>query len=119
MANRLYINNFETTLNGSINNSTTSIILTSVTGLPTLSGGDYYYLTIDDNTNIEIVKVTARTGFTLTVTRAIEGPSASSFASLTLVECRETATSFTDALANQGITLYRWCYKCLTNPIRC
>ena len=105
MGNRLYVNNFATTLSGAISSTgATSCTITSATGLPTLTGGDYYYLTIDDHTNIEIVKVTARTGTTLTIVRGQESSVAATFASGVAVEMRATAEGFTNILANIGIT---------------
>jgi len=63
------VNNFSTTLNGAINDSTTSVTLTSTTGLP--SEGDFY-LDIAG----EIVLVTHISGSTLTVLRGQDGTSA-------------------------------------------
>ena len=72
MASRVYVNNYSTTINGAINNSTTTIVVTSATGLPTL-GSNWMYLTLDDGAGvIEIVKVTSRSSATLTVVRAQE-----------------------------------------------
>lgn len=93
MATRVHINNFQTTLNGGINNSTTTVVITSATGLPVLSGGDYYYLTLVSGSTIEIIKVTARTGTTLTVVRAQESTSAVSWSDSSLVSLRATANS--------------------------
>lgn len=105
MAARLYVNNFETTLNGSITNVATSIAITDATGLPTITGSDFYYLTINDGVNVEIIKVTARTGNTLTtVVRGQEGTSGTAFADLVPISMNETAESFTASLANQGVT---------------
>ncbi len=104
MATRLYANNFSTTLNGAINNVATSIIITSATGLPTITGSDYYYLTLNVGTTYEIVKVTARTGTTLTVVRAQEGTTGTAFASGSTIAMYATAASFSSALANEGVT---------------
>lgn len=90
-----FVNNFSTTLNGLINNSTTSIIVTSAAGLSAeLAISDFVNLTLDDGTNIEIVKVTGVSTNTLTVVRAQEGTAASAFADLTTIECRPTRGSF-------------------------
>jgi len=94
MAARLYVNNFSTTLNGAVASGDTSITVTSSSGLTALSNNDYYILTIDDGTNVEIIKVTAVTGNVLTVVRAQEGTGATSFADLDDIEMRETAYSF-------------------------
>jgi hypothetical protein len=96
MGIRLYVNNWASTLNGSILAGDLSIIITDATGLPTITGTDYYYLTIDDGSNIEIVKVTARTGTTLTVVRGQEGTTPAGFADLTTIDMRNTAESYTE-----------------------
>jgi hypothetical protein len=41
-ATRIHVNNFETTTNGDITAIATSIVITSTTGLPELSDGDYF-----------------------------------------------------------------------------
>lgn len=93
MGTRVHVNNFETTLNGSILIGATSAVLTSATGLPTLSGGDTYNLTFVSGATIEIVTVTARTSTTITITRAQEGTAASAWASGITVSLRATADS--------------------------
>lgn len=65
------VNNYSSTLNGAINDSTTSVVVDSATGLP--SEGDFYL-----NINEEIVLVTHISGSTLTVIRAQEGTTAAS-----------------------------------------
>lgn len=90
-----FINNFTTTLNGAINNSVTSIVVTSATGISAeLALSDFINLTIDDGTNVEIVKVTGVATNTLTVVRAQEGTTANAFADTTTIECRATRGSF-------------------------
>lgn len=92
---RIYVNNFSTTLSAAIvSTGATSITITSATGLPTLSTGEYYLLTIDDSTNREIVKVTSRSGTTLTIVRAQEGTTANTFVNGTAIEMRDTAASY-------------------------
>lgn len=66
------LNAASTTLDGSIDNVTTSIVLTDGSIFPLI--GDYR-LGIESN---EIVKVTSRSGNTLTVVRGVDGTSASS-----------------------------------------
>lgn len=95
MATRGYLNNFQTTLDGSIDGSQTSIDVIDSTDIDTLLGTyDYCILTIDDGTDIEIIKVTASASNTLTVVRAQEGTSGTSFASGVKVQLRVTADSF-------------------------
>ncbi len=93
MATRVHVNNFSTTLNGAILNSDLSAVLTSSTGLPTLSGGDFYYLTLVSGSTVEIIKVTARTSNTITIVRAQESTSAVGWASGSIISLRATANS--------------------------
>lgn len=81
---RNYSNTFlATTLNGSINGSTTSVTLTSVSGLP---GSFPYTLAIEPETaSIELVTVTGLAGSTLTVTRGVDGTSAQAHTSGSVV----------------------------------
>jgi hypothetical protein len=99
---RLYANNFRTELDGDIVAADTEFDLVTVTGLPSLSGGDHVILTLDDGDSIEIIKVTDITGTTLTVERAQESTTAEDFlAAETTVELRVTAASFApDAVAS-------------------
>ncbi len=90
---RIHSNNFETTLNGAITNVATSIILTSVTGFPTIGAGVTCNVTLEDGASIEIVQATARSSFTLTVVRAQEGTTGLAFASGATVSIRATADS--------------------------
>ena len=70
-----FANNIATTLNGGINDSTTTAVITSATGFP--ASGNFRIL-IDD----EILLVTARSSATLTVTRGAESTTAASHADL-------------------------------------
>ena len=90
---RVHVNNYSSTINGGIDNIVTTIVVTSATGLPTLSGSDFYYLTLVSGATVEIVKVTARTTVTLTVVRAQEGTSAVSWSTLSIISLRATANS--------------------------
>lgn len=92
---RLYTNNYSSTLNGAITSSATSIVVTSASGLPTLSGGDTCSLTMTDGTNIEIVQVTAISTNTLTVVRAQESTTGFAFADGDVIQLNATAASFT------------------------
>lgn len=75
MAIEQYSNNAATTLNGAINNSTTSVVVTTGSVFP--STGNFRII-VDD----EIMLVTARSSNTLTVTRGAEGTTAASHADL-------------------------------------
>ena len=96
---QLFANNAWSFLNGGINTVVTSIALTPGTGdrFPSPTGGKSFLLTLigyDANAvenAWEIVKVTSRTGDSLTVERAQEGTSALTWASGTRVELRLTA----------------------------
>lgn len=69
-----FANNASTTLNGSINNSTTTVVVSSAVGFPT--SGNFRIL-VDS----ELMLVTAVSGNTFTVTRAIESTGAASHTS--------------------------------------
>ena len=56
----LFTNNASTTLSAAISStSATSISVASSSTFPAPGAGEYFYATIDDGTNNEIVKVTA------------------------------------------------------------
>lgn len=89
-------NNAISVLASSLAAGATSVALAAGTGsrFPSLGAGDYHPATISkpDGT-FEIVKVTARSGDTLTVTRAQEGTTALSFSSGSLIELRLTSAT--------------------------
>ena len=91
---RLYTNNYSTTLNGAIDNSTTTITVNSVAALPAIGGGATCNLTINDGTNVEIVTATAVSGSDLTVTRGVESTSGTAFADAVRIHLNPTAASF-------------------------
>ena len=93
MGNRLFTNNARSTLASGISNSATSIAVASGQGakFASPSGGNWQDVTLDDGTNIEIVHLTARSGDTLTVTRAQESTTAVAFSAGAKVEARFTA----------------------------
>ena len=75
-------NNAFSTLASSISASDLGITVASGEGtkFPTLTTGDYFYLTISSTSGTyEIVKVTARSGDSMTIVRAQEGTVANSF----------------------------------------
>ena len=90
-ASALFTNNAETTLDASINDSVTSIVVVDGSAFPSPTGNDYFIATIEEGATIEIVKVTARSTNTLTVERAFDGTSASSFTSAATLSLRITA----------------------------
>jgi hypothetical protein len=95
-------NNAVSTIVGAISSSDVGITVATGTGLlfPILGTGDYFYATLSSTAGVrEIVKVTARTGDTMSITRAQEGTIAQSFASGSRIELRVTAASITDMIA--------------------
>ena len=94
----LYTNNAKTTLSASLNNSATSLSVASSSGFPSLSGSHYFYATLDDNTNLEVVKVTAVSGTTWTIVRAQDNTTARAYASGDTVELRLNAALLTDVV---------------------
>ncbi len=104
---RIHANNFITTLNGSISSGSTTIILTSVTGFPAIGAGVTCNVTLANGSDVEIVTATARSSFTLTVTRASEGTTAKAFANGSTVSIRPTAASIDskqDAISGASLT---------------
>jgi hypothetical protein len=95
----VYSNNASTALSSGITNSATSITVGSVAGFPTLTGSDYYYATLANvtNTKIEIVKVTAAAGNTLTVVRGQDNTTAVSFDASDNLQLRVTAATLESA----------------------
>jgi hypothetical protein len=95
---RGFVNNYSTTLDGTINNSTTTITVNDATGISAeLALCNYIALTIDDGTNVEIVHVTSVSSNDLTVSRGQEGSAANGFADGTTIECRPTRNAFKSA----------------------
>lgn len=89
-------NNAISQLASSITPAETSITLKAGDGsnFPTLVAGDYFPATISKpNGTFEIVKCTARSGDTLTVTRAQESTTALAFDANSLIELRLTAST--------------------------
>jgi hypothetical protein len=101
-----FSNNAETILSSGINNSVTSIAVANGAVFPTLTATDYFYATLEDvgNSQREVIKVTARSGNTLTATRAQDGTSALAFSSGDKVELRLNAAALTDAASNPALT---------------
>ena len=94
-----FANNVSTTLTSAINATQTTISVADASGLPSLSSGDYIYLTIDTDTaspTLEVVKVTAVSSNDLTVVRGQDGTTASSFSAGVKVELRVTAAALGD-----------------------
>lgn len=90
----LYTNNAGSTLASGISNSATSLTVATGDGskFPSLSGGDVFYATLakQDDSVLEVVKVTARSANTFTVARAQDGTTAAAWSAGDLVELRIT-----------------------------
>ena len=115
MTGLVFKNNAKTTLSSGVNNSTTTIPVTDGSVFPVADATDpatdnFFFVTLDDDTNNEIVKVTASSGSAgnqnLTVVRAQEGTTARAFSSGDKVELRLTAGMVdTFNLSGNDITL--------------
>ena len=87
----LFKNNAETTLSSGINNSVTTVPVASAAVFPTPTANDVFFATIDDGSNIEVVKVTGISSNDLTVVRAQDNTSAAAFGAGAKIELRLTA----------------------------
>jgi hypothetical protein len=97
MPGPLFANNISTTLTAGVGPSDTLLQLASATGVPTPTGGDYFYATLQDTGGfIEIVRCTARSGLTVTATRGQDGTTARSFSAGVVFELRPTAQVMRD-----------------------
>ena len=88
---QLFSNNVDTQLSAPLTDSATSVTLADGSGLNTPTGGDYELLTLIDGTDVEIVSMTARSGNTITITRAQEGTTAIAWGTGTRVFAGVTA----------------------------
>lgn len=122
-----YTNNARTTLNGSVTNVATSIVVTDGSVFPAAGGADYFYMTLENaaGTTREIVKVTARSTNTLTVVRGQDGTTATAFANADKAELRMVSAILTDlssssyivsALAGQAVSAASYNKVAITAP---
>lgn len=86
-----FANLASTTLASSITSSATSISVSDASSFPTLGLGDYFYASIGEGSGSEIVKVTAVSSNTLTVTRAQDSTTAAAFSSGAVIALRVVA----------------------------
>lgn len=94
MGIRKHANNVSTTLGTTITNSSTTVIVASADGFPSISAGQTFNITFDSFVgNIEIMIVTAVSGTTFTVTRGAEGTNAVAWNSGSIIQLRPTADS--------------------------
>tara|TARA_Y100000004_G_scaffold197406_1_gene271926 strand:- start:7976 stop:8335 length:360 start_codon:yes stop_codon:yes gene_type:complete len=101
-------NNAKSTLASNISNTVVTTVNLATGGgalFPSPSAGEYFYATIikSDNTS-EIVKCTSRSGDALTVVRAQDGSTASTFSTGDRVELRVVAAYLNEANAPSGIS---------------
>lgn len=96
MAKILFANNVATTTTGVLNIGDVTLAVNNDSSFPTISGSDYFYLTIYDlsgtvEQNVEIVKVTAKLAPNVyTIVRAQEGTADQAHITGSLVEMRYT-----------------------------
>jgi len=103
----------ETELDGGIDDTQTTIDVVDASVFPSTTP---FLLTIDDNTNVEIVKVTGISTNTLTVERGQEDTTGTSFASGTLIENRITAGTY-EALADADWVTNNFLQDITSEPI--
>ena len=92
-------NNAFGTISAGINSSDTTVTLDTGQGarFPTLGSGEYFYGTlIDTNNNVEVIKVTARSSDSMTVTRAQDNTTARAFSIGDRFELRPVAKLLED-----------------------
>lgn len=105
MAQALVKNNAYSTLAAGISSGATSLSVAVGHGsrFPAVSGGNFFYATLVDTANtIEIVKVLARAGDVMTVTRGQDGTTASAYLLGDRIELRPTAALFDDKMSKGG-----------------
>ena len=95
-----FTNNAKTTLASGITNSATTATVADGSVFPSLGAGEYFYITFDDGSNNEIVKVTARSSNTLTIVRAQDSTAARAFSSGDAAELRVIAALLTEIQEN-------------------
>lgn len=94
-----FANNATTTLASGINSSVTSLTVATGTGalFPTLGAGDYFYCTLANTSGtVEIIKVTARSTDTFTMTRGQDNTTALSWLTGDKVELRLVKATLND-----------------------
>ncbi len=100
-----FANNATATLASGITNTQTSLSVTTGQGalFPALTGSDYFYATlVDPSNNLEVIKVTGRTGDNFTIVRGQDSTTARSYASGDKIEVRVTAAAL-GAIQQEGV----------------
>lgn len=101
-----FSNNAKTSLSAALSSSATSCTVSDASVFPTIGSYDYFYLTFEEtgnNPNNEVVKVTAVSGNTLTITRAQDGTTARAFSSGDKAELRLTTKGLEDVVDNSEV----------------
>lgn len=99
-------NNAESTLDSAISASDVGLAVAYGDGtlFPAAGAGDYFYLTIEaTDGSYEVVKVTARSGDSMTIVRAQEGTTGRAFTAGALCELRITNQGLLDKFAEDNI----------------
>lgn len=100
---QIFTNSARTTLLAAIDNTQTTLQVSSLSGFPVLSGADFFYATlyrgaVGAETDVEIVKVTATAATTFTIVRNQEETTAQNYVALggvIYVDLRMTAAGAT------------------------
>ena len=98
-------NNASATLAAGITSTATSVTLQSGQGalFPIIVAGQFFFATlVDSSNNLEIVKVTARSGDTLTVVRGQDGTTGRAYAAGDKIELRLVAAVFSELIQRDG-----------------
>lgn len=103
-------NNAISRLAADISNAATTITLEAGTGalFPSIGAGEWFPATIFANPGLEIVRVTARSGDTLTVERGQEGTAAQAFTSGAFIEVRLTVAALSEMILPPGTGPLPW-----------
>jgi hypothetical protein len=111
-SNIQFANYFSTSLAAPLAAAATSMLVTNPVGLPAITGNQYFYLTLVDLASysgnvsppaqVEVVKVTAVAGSTLTIVRGQDGTAAQNFAVGDVVQNRVNAAALSDIVGNAG-----------------
>lgn len=101
-----WANNATTTIASGITSGDTTITVAGASGalFPNAGSGDYFYATLNNSNNdIEIVKVTGRSGDVMTVVRGQDGTTAAAWVGGDKFELRPTAAGLTAAAEGENI----------------
>lgn len=103
----LFSNSATATLASSITSTATSIAVAGGFGslFPSLSGSNYFWATlVDSSNNLEVVRVTARSGDVMTVVRGQDGTTARAYSSGSKFELRVTSAALGNFAQLDGAT---------------